>query len=163
MWREETCCIGNCWSIIRTCPGVLPRTDSPAARYGKQQSTYEKIPKVLLYVELATGFKDVCKRWLAMDIDIEMWEDVADGRSHWREDFHWGMERGGKKQRLAAEMKPSRRKEKATLAEIVFTCICCNRDSHSRVGLSSHNRRCTPMDNFVGVNTWSFVTDANLA
>ena len=35
-----------------------------------------------------------------------------------------------------------------------FTCSKCDRNCHSRIGLHSHNRRCT-----MGANLWSFETD----
>ena len=35
-----------------------------------------------------------------------------------------------------------------------FTCFKCGRNCHSRIGLHSHNRRCT-----MGANLWFFETD----
>ena len=60
-----------------------------------------RIPKDLLYGELATGkrakgrpqlrFKDVCKRDMkALDIDPERWEELADDRDRWRQELGRG-------------------------------------------------------------------------
>ena len=57
------------------------------------------IPKDLLYGELATGkrargrpqlrFKDVCKRdTKALDTDVDGREDLAQDRSHWRQELN---------------------------------------------------------------------------
>ena len=115
-----------------------------------------RIPKDLLYGELATGkrakgrpqlrFKDVCKRDMkALDIDPERWEELADDRDRWRQDLGRGLQRGEAKLRQAAEEKRARRKnsQQTTPGDSVFKCSHCNRDCHSRVGLYSHNRRCS--------------------
>jgi len=115
-----------------------------------------RIPKDLLYGELATGkrakgrpqlrFKDVCKRDMkALDIDPERWEELADDRDRWRRDLCRGLQRGEVKLRQAAEEKRARRKnsQQTTPGDSVFKCSHCNRDCHSRVGLYSHNRRCS--------------------
>ena len=59
----------------------------------------DRIPKDLLYGELATGkrahgrpqlrFKDVCKRdTKALDTDVDGREDLAQDRSHWRQELN---------------------------------------------------------------------------
>ena len=81
----------------------------------------------------------------ALDIDPERWEELADDRDRWRQDLGRGLQRGEAKLRQAAEEKRARRKnsQQTTPGDSVFKCSHCNRDCHSRVGLYSHNRRCS--------------------
>ena len=83
---------------------------------------YRRIPKDLLYVELATGnkreqerphlrFRDVCKRDLkSVDINVEWWEELASDRDRWRQEVRAGLISSEAKQRQAAEDRPVRRK-----------------------------------------------------
>jgi len=115
-----------------------------------------RIPKDLLYGELASGkrstgrphlrFKDVCKRDMkATEIDVNKWEQLAGDRSQWRQAVTTGLRRSEEKLRQSAENKRARRKEKQglPLSDSAFRCHLCDRDCHSRIGLSSHSRRCS--------------------
>ena len=115
-----------------------------------------RIPKDLLYGELATGkrargrpqlrFKDVCKRDMkALDMDIDGWEDLAQDRSRWRQELNRSLRRGEKKLQLASDERRVRRinGQQAPPADTAFKCNRCERDCHSRIGLHSHNRRCS--------------------
>ena len=126
-----------------------------------------RIPKDLLYGELATGkrptgrlqprFKDVCKRDLqALGINTDSWEVTATYRGTWRHTAkHWLLQYE-ETQRVNAEEKRLCKKIvcPASRPTTAFTCSKCDRDCHSRIGLHSHNRRCT-----MGANLWSFETD----
>ena len=58
--------------------------------------------------------------------------------------------------RVKGEEKRLRKKTVclASRPTTAFTCSKYDRDCHSRIGLHSHNRRCT-----MGANLWSFETD----
>lgn len=116
-----------------------------------------RIPKDILYGELATGhrpvgrpqlrFKDVCKRDLKLTgIDIDRWEQLADDRSGWRQAVHKGIKKGEQHRSQQLETKRQRRKmrqqKQALDPPSGFTCGYCRRDCHSRIGLLSHSRRC---------------------
>ena len=126
-----------------------------------------RIPKDLLYGELATGkrptgrpqlrFKDVCKRDLqALGINTDSWEVTATDRDAWRHTVKVGLSQYEETQRLKAEEKRLHKKTVclASRPTTAFTCSKCDRDCHSRIGLHSHNRRCK-----MGANLWSFETD----
>ena len=126
-----------------------------------------RIPKDLLYGELATGkrptgrpqlrFKDVCKRDLqGLGINTDSWEVTARDRDAWKHTVKVGLSHYEETQRLKAEEKRLHKKI-ACLANrpfTAFTCCKCGRDCHSRIGLHNHKRRCT-----MGANLWSLETD----
>ena len=114
-----------------------------------------RIPKDLLYGELVQGarptgrpqlrYKDVCKRDLsAMGIVLNNWEATALERKTWRQTVHKGLTKF--EETLTQQSKVKRQKRKArsqtdkTASE--FLCTRCGRDCHSRIGLTSHTRRC---------------------
>ena len=116
-----------------------------------------RIPKDLLYCELAQGkrptgrpqlpYKDVCKRGLkAMNIDLTTWEAVASDRTAWKQTVKKGLSSFEHSLTQQAKVKRKRRKARSQAERPAtdFTCVQCGRDSHSRVGLSSHtrSRRC---------------------
>ena len=115
-----------------------------------------RIPKDILYGELATGrrsigcphlrFKDVCKRDMrALGIDTESWEELADDRSGWRSTLNKHLKSGEEKLMNEAVDKRARRKERinSIRPETTHRCDLCDRDCHSRIGLYSHKRRCS--------------------
>ena len=125
-----------------------------------------RIPKDLLYGELATGkrptdpklhFRNVCKRDLqALGINTDSWEDTYTYRDAWRHTVKVGLSQYEEIQRVKAEEKRLQKKNVclASRPTIAFTCSKCDRDCHSRIGLHRHNRRCT-----MGTNLCSFETD----
>ena len=112
------------------------------------------IPKDILYGELASGkrsvgrpqlrYKDVCKRDMkALDINTENWEEVAADRSKWRSVLHKQLKSGEEKILTTASVKRAKRKARTPAATpTAHTCSKCGRDCHSRIGLTSHSRRC---------------------
>ena len=77
-------------------------------------------------------------------------------RQRWRHTIKVGLSQYEETQRVNAEEKRLHKKT-ACLANrptTPFTCSKCDMDCHSRIGLHSHNRRCT-----MGANLWSFETD----
>ena len=117
-----------------------------------------RIPKDLLYDELATGcrpigqpalhFKDVCKRDLKLTgIDAESWEALALDRDGWRHAVSSGVKMGEEKRILKLKERRERRKageeNAADTLHSEFVCVHCGRDCHARIGLLSHSRRCS--------------------
>ena len=124
-----------------------------------------RIPKDLLYGELATGkrptgrpqlrFKDVCKRDLqALGINTDSWEVTA--TDDWRHTVKVGLSQYEETQRVKAEEKRHHKKTVclASRPTTAFTYSKCGRNYHSRIGLHSHKRHCT-----MGANQWSLETD----
>ena len=115
-----------------------------------------RIPKDLLYGELAQGsratgrphlrFKDVCKRDLkALNIDLNTWEETASQRATWRSTVREGLNNLEASLRQQAEAKRQMRKTRtmSNTAASEFLCTRCGKDCHSRIGLTSHTRRCS--------------------
>lgn len=127
-----------------------------------------RIPKDLLYGELATGhrdkgrpklrYKDVCKRDMkAFEIDTANWESLADDRSVWRQHLSSGLKKCELALKTAADDKRRKRKAsqydaQSSTNDSVFTCQSCNRHCKSRIGLYSHSRRCSSVDS-TGANS----------
>ena len=125
------------------------------------------IPKDLLYGELVTGkrpaerpqlcFKDICKWDLQpLGIHTDSWEVTATDRDAWRHTVKMGLSQYEETQQVKVEEKRLHKKTVclANRPTTPFTCSMCDRDCHSRIGLHSHNRRCT-----MSANIWSFETD----
>ena len=119
-----------------------------------------RIPKDLLYGELAQGkrptdrpqlrYKDVWKRALkALGIDINGWETLASNRSAWRQAVQQGLLEFEETLAEQAETKRQTRKAQNQGDRPATDQICplCGRDYHSRIGLSSHTRRCSRASN----------------
>ena len=115
-----------------------------------------RIPKNFLYGELASGkrsvgrpqlrYKDVCKRDLkALDINIQCWEDMAADRNSWCSTFQRQLKAGEEQIQILAEEKRARRKARTSEADpvTIHTYVRCGKVCLSRIGLSSHSRRCT--------------------
>ena len=126
-----------------------------------------RIAKDLLYGELATGkrptgrpqlrFKNICKRYLqVLGINTDSWGVTATDRDAWRDTVKVGLSQYEETQRVKAEEKRLHKKTVclASRPPTAFTCSKCDRDCHSRIGLHSHNRRCT-----MGANLLFFETD----
>ena len=126
-----------------------------------------RIPKDLLYGELATGkrltgrpqlrFKDVCKRDLqALGINTDFWEVTATDRDAWRHIVKVGLSQYEETQQLKAEEKRLRKNTVclASRPTTAFTCAQCGRGCHSLISLHSYIRCCT-----MGPNLWSLETD----
>ena len=112
----------------------------------------DRIPKDLLHGELSqetrpTGrpklrYKDVCKRDLkALDIDVNTLEATASERPAWRQAVKEGLSRCEANPAQQSEAKRQKRKT-STQAPTTFVCSRCRTDCHSRIGLTSHIRRC---------------------
>lgn len=118
-----------------------------------------RIPKDLLYGELATGarnrgrpqlrFKDVCMRDMkACNIQPRTWEEVASSRTQWKRHVSEGLMEGELALRELNSQKRARRKASQSNTssdkeQPVFTCSGCSRACGSRIGLYSHQRRCS--------------------
>ena len=116
-----------------------------------------RIPKYMLYEELATGtrpvgrpllrFKDVCKRDMkASDINPSTWEAMAADRSNWRLTVKEGTLRSDQKRSDQWEERRELRQQRSASIlqpDSAFTCSNCNRICRSRIGLYSHSRRCS--------------------
>ena len=111
-----------------------------------------RIPKDVLYSELATGkrsvgrpclrYVDICKRDMKVaNIDIQNWENLAEDRSMWRAIVKEGSLRAEEQTRAEAVGKRARRKARQH-CPTAFVCVSCRRDCHSRIGLISHTKSC---------------------
>ena len=119
-----------------------------------RRMNHERIPRELLYGELAQGsrtagrpvlrFKDVAKRDLKdADIDIDIWETLAADRQAWRNIIHMGKRVAENRRRSELEEKRRQRKSrKGELQPSNFICHGCGKDCHARIGLASHSRLC---------------------
>ena len=110
-----------------------------------------RIPKDLLYGELATGsrrrgrphlhFKDVCKGDMkACNINTKSWEAFADNRTLWKQIVLQGLESGEKAVRTAndgARAKRATRQQASTTSQqpSVLVCQFCSRSCSSRIGI----------------------------
>jgi hypothetical protein len=121
-----------------------------------------RIPKDLLYSELATGsrptgrpvlrYKDVCKRDLkAGNVNPAVWEVEAADRCRWRQAVKASIKVSEKKREYEWEERKKHRRQRVALADIeptdpgtYYTCSNCNRACRSKIGLYSHSRRCKP-------------------
>lgn len=119
-----------------------------------------RIPKQLLYGELATGqrprgrpklrFKDVCKDTLRnLQIDPTTWEHTAADRSAWRSTVRTGAAAHEERIRAEWELKRQRKKERIAPSRAptaspgpVFPCGVCGRPCLSGIGRISHERAC---------------------
>ena len=83
-------------------------------------------------------------------------ESYCHRQDAWRHTVKVGLSQYEETQRVKAEEKRLHKKTVclASRPSTAFTCSKCDRDCHSRIGLHSHNRRCT-----MGANLWSFETD----
>ena len=160
--------LGIKWSDRITNTEVLARAHTPSVYFILQQRRLRwlghlnrmpdgRIPKDLLYGELATGsrsqgrpylrFRDVCKRDLkAVGIDTNAWEDLAVNRTTWRNKVSEGLRTAERDRQQAAIEKRRRRKNsrpEETAPDSPFCCDSCGRNCHSRIGLHSHSRRCS--------------------
>ena len=117
-----------------------------------------RIPKDMLYGELVTGtrtagrpylrYRDICKRDMKVaGIDPTTWEAAVGDRGHWRAVVKAGMRRGEEKRSEHEAVKREKRKRKSSHSAYppqptIYICHKCGRDSHARVGLISHSRKC---------------------
>ena len=119
-----------------------------------------RIPKDVLYGELATGgrsvgrpflrFKDVCKRDMKFaEMDVNSWESVAADRRLWRGAVESAVAGAERKRSVAAAAKRNRRHVRQTdltgTDQVTsFPCGRCGKICRSRIGLYSHSRVCQP-------------------
>ena len=94
--------------------------------------------------------QDVCKRDMkACGIDTDNWEKLAENRSTWKSIVIKELSCGeGKMAEQAAVKRLQTKASQHTSVEQqnnapVFTCLNCGRHCKSKIGLYSHNRRCT--------------------
>ena len=121
-----------------------------------------RLPKDLLYGVLKSGhrdqgrpvlrYKDVCKRDLkALNIDETSWEKLADDKDEWRTTLHRQLKVGEENLKEKAAEKRETRKAKeqhkttteSTPPPNSHQCERCKRNCGSRIGLYSHQRRCS--------------------
>ena len=117
-----------------------------------------RIPKDLLYGELATGnhlvgrpalrFKHICKCDMKLtDIDPSSWEALAANPKGWHHTIHNSVRLGEEKRTLQLKEKRLQRKEgqKNVNAnqQSDFARSNCSRDCRARIGLLSHSRCCS--------------------
>ena len=114
-----------------------------------------RIPKDMLYGELATGhrsvgrpvlrYKDVCKRDLkAADIDLNYWEAFSSDRDDWRSSVKHCVKKCEERRRQHMEEKRMKRKQRKDQPRLASTFICpnCAKDCHAKIGLVAHRKRC---------------------
>ena len=116
-----------------------------------------RIPKDLLYGELSEGsrprgrprlrFKDTCKRDLkSARIEAQSWEDLAESRDRWRAAVHSGTAQAEQARIDQQKEKRAARKSRSSSADqpaTIHSCQSCGKDCLSRIGLYSHERRCS--------------------
>ena len=115
-----------------------------------------RIPKDILYGQLAAGkrrtgrpqlrYSDACKRDMkALNIDFKDWEDLAADRPKWRATLTTHLKSSEKRMSAAAEEKRAKRKERQlqTSVDSPHQCKTCGKVCGSRIGLFSHQRRCS--------------------
>ena len=115
----------------------------------------DRIPKQLLYGELATGkrlrgrpklrYKDTCKNGLSKcGIDPTSWEEIAENRSEWRSAVAKGANQMEEAQRKLQTERRHQRKNKVKTQPpgVSLTCSNCNRICASNIGRISHERSC---------------------
>ena len=122
----------------------------------------KRIPKDLLYGELQLGarnqgrpiqrYKDVAKRDMTnCNIDPQQWEVAASDRSCWKQTVKEGLHISEDKRKERAKETRQRRKQKQKdrdtntdqTGSVKYTCSTCGRECKSRIGLFSHNRKCS--------------------
>ena len=117
-----------------------------------------RLPKDILYGELATGtrsvgrpklrYKDVCKRDMkSTDIKHDSWEALAADRTGWKTAVEDGICTSEEKRHEAWNTKREARKQRATSSSSStpsqHVCSRCSRDCHSGIGLFSHFKKCS--------------------
>ena len=115
-----------------------------------------RIPKDLLYGELATGGKAqrlppaTCKRDMtACNIDTKSWEALVDNRNLWKQQVSQGL----KRREVTIGYKNDKRRARRITCQhqdhpdpqpaSVFICKGRSRDCKSKIGLYSNARRCS--------------------
>ena len=124
-----------------------------------------RTPKDILYGELASGkrsvgrpqlrYKDVCKRDLkALDINIQCSEDMAADGNSWGSTLQRQLKAGEEQIQTLAEEKRARRKARTSEADpaTIHICFRCGKVCLSRIGLSSHSRRCASRGSITASN-----------
>lgn len=117
-----------------------------------------RLPKDIMYGELMTGkrnvgrpqlrYKDICKRDMTtLNFNTECWEQLADNRHAWRSTVKQHLELG--EEQILSQFEKQRAKRKIQRSTHIqpdtsHLCSTCGRDCHSRIGLFSHRRRCSP-------------------
>lgn len=117
-----------------------------------------RLPKDILYGELATGarsvgrpklrYKDVCKRDMkSTDIKHDSWEALAANRAGWKTAVEDGIRTSEEKRQEAWNTKREARKQRTTSSSSSSSsqhvCSKCSRDCHSGIGLFSHFKKCS--------------------
>lgn len=117
----------------------------------------ERLPRQVLYGELATGtravgrpklrYKDVCKATLKdFHIEINSWQNISLDRNLWRHATHNGMKAYAGDLEQRHQIRRTRRHEsrngRNSAENVQFVCVVCQRACLSRIGLISHERAC---------------------
>ena len=103
------------------------------------------------------NFKDICKWDLqALGKNIDSWEVAATDRDAWRHTVKLGLSQYKEIQRKQRRKSSTKIVCLASRPTTAFICSKCDRAYHLRIGLHSHNTRCT-----TGENLWSHETDVN--
>ncbi|CAH1252739.1 Hypp998 [Branchiostoma lanceolatum] len=112
----------------------------------------QRIPKVLLYGELAVGkrplgrpklrYKDNLKATLkSLSIPVDSWEVIAADRPQWRGAVHQGAQLAEtRRSTLAASKREARKVRDENPAQPSLQCSTCGRWFRARIGLISHAR-----------------------
>ena len=115
-----------------------------------------RIPKQLLYGELAQGkkpvgrrklhFKDVVKRDMqAIGLPIDSWETHASDGSVWKTNCAKALQEGEKLLHITVDARREHQKARALAPPTNSTYVCgsCHHICRSRIGLQSHLRKCS--------------------
>ena len=116
-----------------------------------------RIPKDLLYGELATWYrdkgrtqlryKDVCKQDMkALNMDYNNWEALAANRAAWKQELSASLKTGEQALKAISEEMSRKGKESSSsnappTDDSVFTCQDCKHHCKSCIRLYSHTRR----------------------
>ena len=106
----------------------------------------DRIPKIVLYGELARGsrkvggqklrYKDVVKRHLkAMSVEVGTWEALAADRTSWRASIHRGKTKIEERRIAASEQRHYRRHNTGS-----YPCTTCGKMFHTDRGALQHQR-----------------------
>ena len=159
--------LGVTWKDHMTNEDVLEKTGSPSMTDLLRQRRLRwlghvcrmedgRIPKDLLFSQLATGtrprgrpqlrYKDLCKRDLiSCGLNPAELQSQAADRTSWRQRTNAGIKAASDSRVQKKKEKKNACKQRAALPapSVTYTCTTCGRPCLSRIGLISHQRRCS--------------------
>ena len=112
-----------------------------------------RLPRTILYGELQSGerpvgrprlrYKDLCKQDLQVtELGTREWETLAKDRDVWRYQVSQGI-KVAENRRISSAKEKRRRRKEGQYDSTAFVCPICTKDCHARIGLISHQRKCS--------------------